>query len=120
MRSWTYRTPKTMWNSRPRSRPRSQMWPIIAMNGATPVEVEDRLVLEGEADQVRLRILRRNVENFLHDRGVFPRPELHGRLLDHGFLRHRGLRWGGPAHHCNAWTLQPDLNIVLRLTEVRF
>jgi hypothetical protein len=82
-------------------------------------EVENRLALKGEADQIRLRILRRDVENFLDDGRVFARPELHRRLLDHGFLRRRGLRWSGLSHHGNAGTLQPDLNIVLRLAELR-
>src|SRR5437870_8455859 len=54
------------------------------------LKVEHGLIFEGEPDQVRLRKLRGNVENFLHDHGVFAGSKLDGRLLNGGlWLRER-------------------------------
>src|SRR5206468_12358039 len=83
------------------------------------LEVENAFVLEGETNQIRRGKLRRDVENFLHDGGVLPRTELHRRLVNHLFLRHRSLRRSGLPHHVNAGTLQANLNIVLGIAEVR-
>src|SRR2546426_804267 len=75
------------------------------------LEVEHGLIFEGEPDEVRLRKLGGDVENFLHDHGVFAGPELHGRLLDGGFWHRHRLRRSRPANHTELGTQRTDLNI---------
>src|SRR5438132_6263411 len=77
----------------------------------TRLKVEHRLVLEREPDQVRLRKLRRDVENFLHDHRVLAGSELHRRLLNGGFWHRHRLRRSRPANHGKLGTLRTDLNI---------
>src|SRR2546428_4760374 len=79
------------------------------------LEVEHGLIFEDETDQVGLRKLRGDVENFLHDRGVFAGSELHGGLLNGGFWHSHRFRRNRPANHGKLGTLQSDLNISSRM-----
>src|SRR5438132_2272759 len=79
------------------------------------LEVEHGLIFEGETDQVRLRKLRGEVENFLHNHGVFAGSELHGGLLNGGFRHPYRLRRNRPANHSKVGTLHTNVNISSRL-----
>src|SRR5437867_4153690 len=74
-------------------------------------EVKHGLILEREPDEIRLRVLRSDIENFLDDHGVLAGSELHRRLLNGGLWHRHRLRRNRPANHGKLGTQRTDLNI---------